>query len=517
MISVSNRVAVMEGALTGLSLADILQVVGIGRQFTGVELRAEDQSRAGTIFVKSGKVVWADTQGFQGKEAFFRLFQTPSKSFHVFRSELPEALPEPIGTVPSLLAELSSFEQAARAGLPALMTRARSARIPLTALSGQATAHGSAAATPPPATVSSAETLSPETVVTPPPAREAAAAAAPHEATPDRARGTTGRTTLLGPTLAPVVPAPSPSAASASVGSARGESEAWRRPPDILVGRAVAPAPSAPAAVRRIVAVSGPKGGTGKTTVSLNLAVSLARQGFRVALVDGSTHGDIVMATDGGAKARAGVFDVLAGRASLDEALLSTSLRGLSVMYAVGPTLPEPEVLQGDHRAAWKAVLGQVAARFDVVLVDTPGGMLGATQQILGAASHVLGVLQAEVLSQRSMTMFRYALEALPLDQRPDVLGILINMVQVRHGISLDVLKELGESLPATWLLETTLPRNPAFLDATRAGLPLRLVDHQHPPSVAWLFDALASEVIERLRLVPADAPRASQPLFSSS
>jgi cellulose biosynthesis protein BcsQ len=265
------------------------------------------------------------------------------------------------------------------------------------------------------------------------------------------------------------------------------------------------------------VAVSGPKGGTGKTTVALNLAVSLARQGFSVALVDGSTHGDIVMATDGGAKARAGVFDVLAGRASLDEALVSTSLRGLSVIYAVGPTLPEPEVLQGDHSAAWKTVLGQVAARFDVVLVDTPGGMLGATQQILAAASHVLGVLQAEVLSQRSMTMFRYALEALPRERRPEVLGILINMVQVRHGISLDVLKELGESLPPRWLLETTLPRNPAFLDATRAGLPLRLVDHQHPPSVAWLFDALASEVTERLMLIPADAPRGSQPLFSSS
>jgi cellulose biosynthesis protein BcsQ len=143
--------------------------------------------------------------------------------------------------------------------------------------------------------------------------------------------------------------------------------------------------------------------------------------------------------------------------------------------------------------------------------------MLGATQQILAAASHVLGVLQAEVLSQRSMTMFRYALEALPRERRPEVLGILINMVQVRHGISLDVLKELGESLPPRWLLETTLPRNPAFLDATRAGLPLRLVDHQHPPSVAWLFDALASEVTERLMLIPADAPRASQPLFSSS
>jgi len=234
-----------------------------------------------------------------------------------------------------------------------------------------------------------------------------------------------------------------------------------------------------------------------------------------VALVDGSTHGDVVMATDASAKTKAGVFDVLTGRASLDEALMPTSLRGLSVMFSLGAQLPEPAVLQGEHGEAWRALLQRVGHKFQVVVVDTPAGMLGSTQQILAGATHVLGVLQSEVLSQRAMGMFTYALEAVPAAQRPAVLGILINMVQVRQGTSLDVLKELGESLPASWIFETTLPRHPAFLDATRVGLPLRLVDQQHPPSVAWLFDALASEVVERLGLVVADPARTAQRLFS--
>src|SRR5690606_21938246 len=105
----AERIAVMEGELDGIDLVEILQVVGIGRQYTGVELLKADHSVLGTLFIKSGKVVSAMAGEVEGKDAFFQLFQQMSKEsrkfFHVFRMPTPEQLAEPIGSLGNMLIE----------------------------------------------------------------------------------------------------------------------------------------------------------------------------------------------------------------------------------------------------------------------------------------------------------------------------------------------------------------------------------------------------------------------------
>src|SRR5689334_11251123 len=106
----------------------------------------------------------------------------------------------------------------------------------------------------------------------------------------------------------------------------------------------------------QVIAVASPKGGSGKTTVSLNLSLALTRRGFRVILVDGDVNGDVLSAVDAHGTAEAGVFDVLSGRASLASTLRETVIDGLSVVPAVGRTFPEPELTFQDYGERWREI-----------------------------------------------------------------------------------------------------------------------------------------------------------------
>jgi chromosome partitioning protein len=260
-----------------------------------------------------------------------------------------------------------------------------------------------------------------------------------------------------------------------------------------------------------IIAVASPKGGSGKTTVALNLALSLARREHRVILVDGDVNGDVMSSIDGRTSAKAGVFDVLSGGASPEDALRKTVVPDLEILPAIGQSLPSPDFGFVDYRDRWHLLLSELAQRTQIVIVDTPSGMLGVTYQILSACTHVIGVLQAEVIAQRSFSMFGECLALLPDSARPKVLGVFLNMLQLRQTTSIDVLVRACEKLPKDWLFETSIPRNSAFLDAAAAGVPLHFYDPKHPPAVSWLFDTLATEVLERLEVAPSEAQLSQQ------
>ena len=253
-----------------------------------------------------------------------------------------------------------------------------------------------------------------------------------------------------------------------------------------------------------VLAVASPKGGAGKTTVALNLALGLTRRGLDVILVDGDINGDVMSAVDARAVADVGVFDVLLGKGRIEDALRGTAVPNLRIIPSLGAVFPSAAVTVDDHTEAWRELLGNLGRRAQVVVVDTPAGMFGTTHQILGASTHVIGVLQAEVIAQRSFTMFSRGLEAVDQSARPVVLGIALNMLQPGSTESVDVLTRACADLPAHTLFDTAIPRSPAFQHAAAEGVPV-LLDGAEPAAVSFLFDTLAAEVLDRLRSTATD------------
>jgi chromosome partitioning protein len=427
----------MQGSLREFQLAEVLQVVGIGRQYTGVELQLAN-GVVGTIFVKSGQVVSATADDSAGQKAFFNLFQASDGRFFVFRTETPPDLPEPLGPLNRMLMEVP----------PPRAAKSEPVQAPVIPLHNY-----------------EERELPTRNGVAPP------SAGAP----------------------APANPFTASSALKASPS---------RRPPPMG-----APAPvAAPSASTRIISVVSPKGGSGKSTISLNLSLSLARRGHSVVLVDADVNGDVLSAINARTRAATGALDVVYHDAPLDDALLDTVMPRLKIMPAVGATLPDPDLLAADYTPRWRKLLLDLSQRADVVVVDTPAGMFGPTRAILSTSTHVLGVLQAEVIAARSFQRFAEGLASLKDGMRPQVLGVVLNMLQTRHHASLSVFQEAMQGLPSEWLFDTTIPRHPAFLEATHQGLPLRHLDNDTPPPVAFLFDNLAGEIAERLKLAAPEA-----------
>lgn len=538
-MSAAERIAVMEGELEGIDLVEILQVVGIGRQYTGVELRKADQTPLGTLFIKAGKVVSAVAGQARGREAFFQLFQLVGsesrKFFHVFRMETPKELPEPIGSLGNLL-----LDALARSKEGTAPQKTASGVIPRPmAVSGDT--NGSATATaeanPAPASAprSSASTSSASNSAVSTSSASNSAAVAAARRRPTAVPSTRSGSGTSSSTLTAATPPSTATAQASDTASPQGASSTTVSAADKLLGpistrtpanetvTIEASGPRSGTAARKtsdtadtvtprvsgsgigggpvVLGVVSPKGGSGKTTIALNLALSFARQDRSVILVDADINGDVLSAIAARSRARHGVMDVLLGRVGHEAALLRTVLPHFRILPAVGEHLPEPAEIDQDHSRAWEKLLAQLSGEADIVLVDGPAGMFGPTRQFLTSCTHALGVLQAELIASRSFDMFARALEAMPAPGRPQVVGIVLNMLRSRHGASVRVLSDACAALPKGWLLDTAIPRSDAFLEATEEGLPLRMLDDKNPPAVSWLFDTLATELSERLGL----------------
>ncbi|MBZ5637238.1 MAG: MinD/ParA family protein [Acidobacteriia bacterium] len=155
---------------------------------------------------------------------------------------------------------------------------------------------------------------------------------------------------------------------------------------------------SAGAALRRplAVAITGSKGGVGKSNLAINLAVALKRCGRRVLLVDGDlglANVDVLL----GLVPSRTVEHLLSGAARLEELLL-TGPEGIRILPAASG-VPELTRLASPARARLVEALARASEFSDDVLVDTGAGLGEATLSLQLAASRVVVVTTSEPTS----------------------------------------------------------------------------------------------------------------------
>jgi ATP-binding protein involved in chromosome partitioning len=252
-----------------------------------------------------------------------------------------------------------------------------------------------------------------------------------------------------------------------------------------------------PGSLTRVYAVASGKGGVGKSSVTVNLAASLAARGLAVGVVDADIYGHSVPRMLGAADRPTRVEQMILPPVAHDVKVISIG------MFVQGNT---PVVWRGPmlHRALQQFLAEVFWGDLDVLLLDLPSGTgdvaISVAQLIPNAEILVVTTPQqaaAEVAERAG---------AIALQTRQRLVGVVENMswLELPDGSRMEpfgsgggaaVASSLSTALGADVPLLGQIPLDPALRECGDAGTPFVLTAPDAPASVALrsVADRLAS------------------------
>jgi pilus assembly protein CpaE len=211
------------------------------------------------------------------------------------------------------------------------------------------------------------------------------------------------------------------------------------------------------AAEGAMITVLGPKGGTGKTVTSSNLAVALALQGKSAVLVDLDLQfGDVGLAL--GLQPTRTIYDLAVSGGSLDgekiDGFLAEHPSGARALLA--PLRPDQAAAV--ETSFLREVFQILRSRFDFLLVDTPPAFTAEVIAAVDASSHLCVVGMLDALSLKDTKIGLETLQQMGYD--PSAVTLVLNRADSDVGITQpDVEELLGRAPDVLVASDRAIPR----------------------------------------------------------
>jgi septum site-determining protein MinD len=246
----------------------------------------------------------------------------------------------------------------------------------------------------------------------------------------------------------------------------------------------------------RIIVVTSGKGGVGKTTVTANLGMALAKKGRQVALVDadfGLRNLDLLLGLENRIVYTA--VEVLSRECRLEQALVKDKRQPNLVLLPAAQNRTKDAV----NPDQMKLLVNALAQKYQYVLLDSPAGIEMGFKNAIAPAKEALIVTTPEIASVRDADRVVGLLEAQGIKQ----IHLIINrirpaMVQANDMMSVQDVQELL-AIP----LIGVIPDDERVIVSTNRGEPLVLAENPSLASTAIdnIARRLEGETVEFLQL----------------
>ncbi len=232
----------------------------------------------------------------------------------------------------------------------------------------------------------------------------------------------------------------------------------------------------------KVIAVTGGKGGVGKTNITLNTAIAMAKLGKRVMVLDadlGLANVDVML----GLRVGKNLSHVLSGECTLDEVLVEGPY-GIKIAPATSGTQSMTELTPAEHAGLIRA-FSELRTPVDVLLVDTAAGISGMVLSFAKASQDVMLVVCNE---PTSLTDAYALMKLLNRDYGVFRFKVVANMVKnVREGQELfaKLSKVTNRFLDVALELVATVPYDENIRKAVRKQKAIVEVYPSSPAAIA--------------------------------
>ncbi len=252
----------------------------------------------------------------------------------------------------------------------------------------------------------------------------------------------------------------------------------------------------------KILAFTNQKGGVGKTTSSVNVALSLAVSEVKTLIIDldpqsNATTGLSELIND----SNGNIYDIMLKGDGARDVISHTSFSHLDIIVSTNDLVGAEIELVGIMAREFQLqkALSKIKEKYDIIIIDCPPSLGLLTINALTASDALVIPIQCEYYALEGLGQLLNTVRLVQrhLNKRLEIIGILMTMYDGRLNLSKQVVKEVSGFFHDK-LFKTFIHRNVRLSEAPSFGKPALLYDANSTGAQNYMN--LAEEILQRVK-----------------